>query len=126
MSSGVVCLSLPESFLLVRQLAWGGLERKEDDQEAKFVILISIPLVNLISLVFSILYGSTIRGQLLVTRRDVSKLCMLKGAVNDSCTQNWDDLDHYQLFLQRTLTHTSPSFPSITTYTSGKSKGILD
>lgn len=51
MSSGVVCLSLPESFLLVRHMAWGGLERKEGDQEAKFVILISIQLLNLISLV---------------------------------------------------------------------------
>lgn len=50
---------------------------------------------------------------------------MLKGAVNDSCPQNWDHLDHYQLFLQRTLTHTSPSFPSITINTSGQCKGIL-
>lgn len=70
------------------------------------------------------LYGSVILGQLLVTRRGISKPCMLKGAVNDSCTQNWDDLDHYQVFLQRRLTGTALSYPSVTTYTSGKCKGI--
>lgn len=60
------------------------------------------------------LYGSAILGLLLVTRKGLSKICLLKAAINDSCTQNWDDLHHYQFFLQRRLTHTSPSYPSVT------------
>lgn len=48
----------------------------------------------------------------MVTRRDVSKLCLLKRAVSYSCTRNWDDLDHCQLFLQRRITLLPLTLPS--------------
>ena len=91
-------------------------------------VLISIQLLDLIWLVFSclFLYGSLILGQLLVTGRGLPKICKLKGAINDSCTQNRDNLDHYKLLLQRRLVQTSLFYPSVTTYTSGKCKEILD
>lgn len=112
---GLMLTFARESCLLVRQIAWGNMEREKGDQGAKFVVLISIWLLDLIWLVFSclFLYGSQILGQLFVTGRGLPQICKLKEAINDSWTQNWDNLDHCKLFLQERLVQASLFYPSI-------------